>query len=113
MSAPATPSFVELFLPLQGDLVAYLLGQGVKRQDVDDCLQNLAGLMFARFSDFRAGTNFRAWTFTFAVNQIHEYRRQRGRQMPELSPDAAEHITQLSKEPAGEEPVLVRAIRVC
>lgn len=113
MTQTTTPGFVDLFLPLQGDLVAYLLSMGVLRQDVDDCLQNAAQLMLSRFGEFQSGTNFRAWAFAFVKNQAREQRRTRSRRLPVLTAEAEQHVTQLNESESEVEAVEIRAIRLC
>lgn len=55
--------FMRLFLPLQGDLLAYILSMGVPAADADDVLQESASIMLRKFTSFQLGTSFRAWAF--------------------------------------------------
>ena len=56
--------FAKLFLPLQGDLLAYILAMGVPAVDADDVLQTSATIVLKKIGQFQVGTNFRAWAFS-------------------------------------------------
>ncbi len=105
-------AFIRLFMPIQGDLLAYLLSIGVPPVDAEDVLQEAAVDMIDKFEGFRAGTNFRAWAYAFVRNEALRYFKTRARRPLALSPEAVEAIEAIALE-SPEPPVLSRALAVC
>jgi RNA polymerase sigma-70 factor (ECF subfamily) len=99
--------FVRLFLPLQGELLAYVLAQGVPGEDADDVLQTAAVQILNKIGSFQAGTNFRAWAYAFVRNEVLRHFRARPRRALALSEETLREIEDLSTA-AEPEPRLQR-----
>lgn len=104
--------FIRLFMPLQGDLMAYVLSVGVPPEEADDVLQAVALQVFNKIETFQAGTNFRAWAYAFAKNEVLRYFKIHRRRTLSLSEEALREIEALSE---GEEIPNVRlaALNAC
>ncbi len=105
-------AFIRLFLPIQGDLLAYLLSIGVPAADAEDLLQEAAVDMIDKFERFETGTNFRAWAYAFVRNEALRYFKTRARRPLALTSGAVEAIEAIAFE-APESPVLSRALALC
>jgi RNA polymerase sigma-70 factor (ECF subfamily) len=93
----ANEDFVRLFMPLQGDLLAYVLARGVPISDAEDVLQNAACVVLAKISDYEHGTNFRAWCYAILRNEVSNHLKKCRRRMLSLSTEAAADIAALAE----------------
>jgi RNA polymerase sigma-70 factor (ECF subfamily) len=109
----AQAEFLRLFMPIQGDLLAFLLSIGVASQDADDLLQEAAADMIDKFERFTPRTQFRAWAYAFVRNEALRYFKTRARRPFTLTPEAMADIEQLATaepEPPG---TTSRALALC
>jgi RNA polymerase sigma-70 factor (ECF subfamily) len=104
--------FIRLFLPLQGDLLAYLMALGLSPEDAADALQEAAVDMLARFDSFQPGTSFRAWAFTFARNEALTMLKSRARRLA-LTAEAAAELERISLRGADAPTAAASALASC
>ena len=105
--------FMRLFLPIQADLLAYILAMGVRADEADDVLQESATVMLQKFGQFQAGTQFRAWAYTIVRNEVLRSLKKTSRRLLTLSPEALQDIEYLAVTET-EVPVLrLKALNVC
>jgi RNA polymerase sigma-70 factor (ECF subfamily) len=93
---------VDLYSPL---IRAWLLRQGLARQDADDVTQDVLTVLVRRLPDFerapRTGA-FRRWLRTITVNCLRDFwRSQRGRPRATGSSDFQEVLEQLADPDSG------------
>ncbi|MBN1672288.1 MAG: sigma-70 family RNA polymerase sigma factor [Kiritimatiellae bacterium] len=105
--------FTGLFLPIEGELIAYILAMGVRSSDADDVLQDAAKVMLEKIGQYARGTNFRAWAFAIVRNKIHEHFRREERRRLNLSENARETIEGLLLEEESAPNVMLKALSVC
>ena len=74
-----TEDFLELFTRHQRSLVIYLSSLLPTQEAVDDVLQETSGVLWREFQNFEPGTNFRAWSFAVAFNQVRSWRKKQQR----------------------------------
>ena len=83
MSTPVDPSRMEEFASLYGanqrSIVLYLTSLLPSQTDVDDVLQEAGVVLWREFATFEPGTNFRAWAFRVAFNQVRAWRKRQQR----------------------------------
>ena len=96
--------FPRLFLPLQGDLLAYILSVGVAPAEAEDLLHDAACVLLAKIGDFQAGTNFRAWAYAVVKNGVAAHFRKGKRRALMLDDGALAQVEQMTSEatPAGD-----------
>jgi RNA polymerase sigma-70 factor (ECF subfamily) len=83
-------TFLQLLRPVQGPLEAYSRRMLRDRSEVEDVLQASVAGAFARFADYTAGTNFKAWMFRFVTLEIfNRNRKRRPLAIQELADDLA------------------------
>ncbi|QDU32237.1 ECF RNA polymerase sigma factor SigH [Poriferisphaera corsica] len=63
----------------QGRLYSYILAVVGNREYAQDILQETNLIIWRKADTFTLGSNFQAWIFTIALNQIRAFRKQRGR----------------------------------
>ena len=71
--------FAALFGAHQRAVVLYLSSLLPTQADVDDVLQEASVVLWREFSTFQSGTNFRAWAFRVAFNQVRAWRKRQQR----------------------------------
>lgn len=111
---PATnEDFVKLFMPLQGDLLAYVMSMGVPASDADDVLQDAACVILRKISEYETGTNFRAWAYAIVRNEVSNHLKARKRRLLRLSDETTAELHRIATDPV-ESPVLPLAVlRAC
>lgn len=71
--------FAALYGAHQRAVVLYLSSLLPTQADVDDVLQESSVVLWREFSSFQSGTNFRAWAFRVAFNQVRAWRKRQQR----------------------------------
>ena len=72
--------FLSLLTPHQARIYSYILSSIPRFSDADDILQETIRLMWEKFDDFKAGTDFLAWGKRIAYILILEYYRKKKRE---------------------------------
>ncbi|MHC4778795.1 MAG: sigma-70 family RNA polymerase sigma factor [Planctomycetota bacterium] len=105
--------FVKLFMPIQGDLLAYILAMGIREADANDVLQDSASIMLSKIGQFESGTNFRAWAFAIVKREILTAQRARSRRPLSLSAPAVDDIERLAMSDSEIPTLRFKALNVC
>jgi RNA polymerase sigma-70 factor (ECF subfamily) len=105
--------FIRLFMPLQGNLMAYVLSMGVPPEDADDVLQTAALHLFHKIESFQEGTNFRAWAYAFVKNEVLRHFKSKTRRSLTLSEEALREIEDLSFAEAAVPDVRIHRLNSC
>jgi RNA polymerase sigma-70 factor (ECF subfamily) len=71
--------FLELLLPIEGDLENYSRRMVFDSRDFKDALQNAVLRAFRAFDRYHDDASFRAWMFKILTNEIFTINRKRGR----------------------------------
>jgi len=71
--------FLELLLPIEGDLENYSRRMVFDSRDFKDALQNAVLRAFRAFDRYHDDASFRAWMFKILTNEIFAMNRKRGR----------------------------------
>lgn len=71
-----TEQFMRLFIVHQRRLYGLILLLVPNLSDADDLLQEVSTLMWQRFGQFQAGSDFAAWGRQFVRNVVSNYRRR-------------------------------------
>jgi len=90
--------FLENFLPVQADLLAYILCMGVEPSSAEDVLQDAAIVMMRKFGQFEEGTNFRAWAYAVVRFEVLKKREWQARQPMRLSEEALDSLESMAAE---------------
>jgi RNA polymerase sigma-70 factor (ECF subfamily) len=74
-----TEQFVRLFLTNQRRFYGLILSLVGRAADAEDVLQEVAAVMWRKFADYRAGTDFAAWGLRIARLETMNFVRKRRR----------------------------------
>jgi RNA polymerase sigma-70 factor (ECF subfamily) len=111
---PEIPSqFVGLLLQAEPRVYAYIRSQVPHRPDAEDVLQETVGTLWAKFQEFRPGSNFLAWAYEVARHKVQHYYRQKGRENRVFCELFVEQIADRAEEMADELSGLQAALRDC
>lgn len=91
-STDEVKNFVQLYTAYHVRLRALALSLFPKLDDAEDLLQETCVVLWERFEQFSAGTNFFAWAATVMRYKAMELRRKRARLVIQFSDEALERI---------------------
>jgi RNA polymerase sigma-70 factor (ECF subfamily) len=96
--------FLRLFLKHHPSIYAFLIARGVRDADADDVLQEVAGVLWGKFETFQPGTNFKAWAFAVARNEMGRLwdRQRRDRRILRLGDEALRDIEAIESDSAED-----------
>lgn len=75
--AVPTEEFVQLFSRTQRRLFLHILAQVSNPADAEEILQDTNVVIWSKFEQFQAGTNFIAWSFQIANYEVLKFRDKR------------------------------------
>lgn len=81
----AHEQFLRLFTASEGRIRAFVRRLVPSRADADDVMQEVAIVLFRKFSEFRQDGNFLAWSLGVARFQVLSWRRDKARDRQLLS----------------------------
>ncbi|MBN1676203.1 MAG: sigma-70 family RNA polymerase sigma factor [Kiritimatiellae bacterium] len=89
--------FLGLFLRNQAAFHAFVIARGVRPDDAEDVVQNIATVLWKKFGQYKPGTNFRAWAFAVARIEILRFfdRRKRNASALNLDEETLERLDAL------------------
>jgi len=71
-----TEAYLRLLAQYERDVTTYVHSLVNRPEDAEDILQEAKIVMWRKFSDFKQGTNFKAWGKKIALGLILNYRRK-------------------------------------
>lgn len=83
----ATTEFIQLLTESQRSLFYYIHSLIPNRTDADEVLQETNLVLWREYERFEAGTNFRAWACTVALNQVRAFTSKRRAKSPHFDTD--------------------------
>lgn len=69
--------FMQLFLMSQRRIYGYVMTMIPNHSDADDIVQDVASVMWGKFSEYKPGTDFTAWAITIARYKVLSFLRHR------------------------------------
>ena len=103
-----TERFMSLVLKGQGRLYQYIRTLMPREHSVEDVMQETLLILWRKFDQFEAGTNFDAWAAKIAYYEVLKERGRLGRLLQVFDDDVLERIA----VEAAEQPVRFEAVRV-
>ena len=93
MNDPSTTDrFLELYAAGQRRIYAYIRAQVLSSADADDVLQNVATVLWRKFSQYELGTDFVRWACRVARLEVLSFHRARKRTLTLLRDDVVELV---------------------
>jgi len=96
---PEQNDFLKLFVKHNRRLFAYVLTMIPNHMDAEDVLQETASILWSKFTEYEAGSNFYAWARQIARNKVLEYYKRKKAVLVE--------VELLDRIEAISEPILV------
>lgn len=90
--------FMKLYAQHQRRLYLYLLSLVHNVTDADDLLQETNYILWAKFDEFRSGSNFGAWACRIAYLEVLKFRDGRNQGELSLSPEFLERIREKTEQ---------------
>lgn len=109
-----TKEFLSLYTSCQRQLYLYVRCHVPNAQDTDDVLQNISGVLWEKFGQFRRGEDFGRWACGVARLEILKYRRLSKRTKTiGLKEDLTDRVLEDILQASSEANVLYEAMRAC
>ena len=105
--------FMQLFLKSQRRIYGYVMATIPNPSEADDIVQETASLMWTKFDEYRAGSDFTAWAISIARFMILRYLRDQKTHRKRFSQKALEVIEQLESEDSANEDSRITRLRQC
>lgn len=105
--------FMMLYMSIQRYLYGFVLTLVANSSDADDIVQETVTVMWAKFDEFEAGTDFGAWAVAIARYRIMNYRQQLQANKRRFSQPAMEAINQIAESSKKEEDFRQDALHQC
>jgi RNA polymerase sigma-70 factor (ECF subfamily) len=86
--------FMRLFLQNQRRLCGLILALVPNGPDADDILQETSAVLWQKYSEFEAGSNFAAWALRIARFQVMAYYTTKRRQKARLSDETLDAVVE-------------------
>ncbi len=117
MSHPSPPidgeTFTRLLLQNQRRIAGLIFSLVPRGADADDVMQETCAVMWRKFSEFQAGTDFGAWALRIARFQVMSFYSRRRRAQARLSDETIEAVADTIAEIRWESSDRVEALRTC
>jgi RNA polymerase sigma-70 factor (ECF subfamily) len=114
-AAPPSEEFVELFTRNQRRLYLYILAQVPNTGDAEEVLQQTNLVIWSKYRQFDAGTNFLAWAMQIATYEILKFRQRFSREKlrfgDEFLQTVAEEAATRSEELEGRREALEHCLQ--
>lgn len=91
-SLPENQRFVRLLLKHQQKLFSFILAMHPNISDAEDIFQETASVLLKKFSQFKEGTNFLAWSCKIARFEVLKYREKKTNRIVKLSDEAMQQL---------------------
>lgn len=110
---PDHDDFLRQFVSVEAKLNAYVRALVLHREDAEDILQEVAIVLWRKYSQFTPGTSFTAWAFKVAYHEILHCRRRYQRSRLEFNEDLLRKIADEVEPVIVEQDVRERALAAC
>jgi len=105
--------FMMLYMSIQRYLYGFILSMVANCSDADDLIQETVTVMWAKFDEFEAGTDFGAWAIAIARYRILNYRQGVQTNRRRFSQSAFETIDQIAESCKEKEDFRRDALHQC
>ena len=105
--------FMKLYTATQRRLYSYVISLVPSESAVEDIIQETVTFMWKQFDDFESGTDFAAWAFTIAKNQIFNYIKRQQKQKRRFSSKTIQAIEEIAKTKSEISDQRLNALRKC
>jgi RNA polymerase sigma-70 factor (ECF subfamily) len=109
-----TKDFLARYTSCQRQLYVYVRCHVPNAQDADDVLQNISGVLWEKFGQFRPDENFASWACGVARLEVLKFRQQNKRaKTVSLKEDLADRVLDDILQASTDANILYEAMRDC
>ena len=105
--------FMKLYMACQRRLYGFVISLVPNWSDVDDIVQETTSVMWAKFDEFKPGTDFSAWALAIARYQVMSYRQRTKVKRRRFSDRTIEAISDIAVSTNQQEQDRRDALRKC
>ena len=108
-----TKLFFRLFMANESRIYTYILMLVPHRAEADDIMQETAMVMWKRFADFEAGTNFVRWSRQIAFYKILDFRKKRNKKRIYFNDNLLSALAEHAEKTLAEADPRLEALKSC
>ena len=108
-----TEFFLNLLMANQGKIRSYIAVLVYNKDDIDDILQETITIMWRKFEEFRAGTDFASWGGKIAYYRILYHRRSKRWKAVQLSDNLFNKLADRADARCGQADDHIEALQKC
>jgi RNA polymerase sigma-70 factor, ECF subfamily len=106
-------TFIQLFTRSQRRIYLFILSQVGNTNDAEEILQDANVIVWSKYQQFQAGTNFVAWACQIAMFEIMKFRTRRKREKLQFSDEFVSRVAEKVAEDADVLETRRSALSVC
>jgi len=108
-----TGDFLDLYAKYQRQLYVFIRGHVPLRSDIDDVFQDASRVLWEKFDQYQAGSDFGSWAFAVVRLQLLKYYESQDRLTHLLNPEIASLVAKELVEVSRSADTRVEALRGC
>ncbi len=106
-------AFIQVFTRSQRRIYLFILSQVGNTNDAEEILQDANVIVWSKYQQFQAGTNFVAWACQIAMFEIMKFRTRRKREKLQFSDEFVSRVAEKVAEDADVLETRRSALSVC
>jgi RNA polymerase sigma-70 factor, ECF subfamily len=106
-------AFIQLFTRSQRRIYLFILSQVGNTNDAEEILQDANVIVWSKYQQFQAGTNFVAWACQIAMFEIMKFRTRRKREKLQFSDEFVSRVAEKVAEDSDVLETRRSALSVC
>lgn len=113
MDDKKTDSFLKLLIPNQKRIFSYIVTLIPNYADAEDVMQEVAGVLLKKYSDYTPNTDFVAWALTITKFKVYEYYKTKKREKQRLSNETIRILDKESSSQSSDFDSNLEAVKKC
>ena len=105
--------FIELYTAHESRLRGYVLSLVPRWSDAEEISQRCSFILWKKFEQFEAGSNFYAWACQIARLEAKDFRKKTARERVIFSDELIDAVAELAAEMSEELPERAKALQKC
>ena len=113
MTHSENDNFLKLLIPNQKRIFSYIVRLIPNYADAEDVMQEVAELLWKKYSEYKPGTDFLAWALAVARYKVYEYYKENKRNQQRLSNETVRILEKEAQQQYDKEDHRIDAIKNC
>ena len=106
-------NFLKLLIPNQKRIFSYIVRLIPNYADAEDVMQEVAELLWKKYSEYEPNTDFLAWALAIARFKVYEYYKESKRKQQRLSNETVRILEKEAQSQVDKEDDRIEAIKDC